>query len=224
VDRRSIALKISVGGVAAAVASLVMFGGVASAHTAQASVSRECAPSARADSTQATVVITNDFNLAAVVTYSGAASGSSPMVANGSTSVSFTLSAPSTLNYSVVWSDGVTQGQRSISVDPLTDCVITTTTPTTTPTTAPPVTEAPTTVPPAAESIPATTAPEATTTSPTVLGVELQPEAAPVKAAPIPNQLPATGSSDAIPLVAIGAGIVVAGVLLVTVRRVPRSN
>jgi len=171
------------------------------------------------------VVITNDFNLDAVVTYSGASSGSSSMTANGSTSVSFNLSAPTALNYSVVWSDGVQQGQRSVAVSPLTDCVITTTTPTTPPSTAPPVTEAPTTVPPAAESIPATTAPEATTTSPTVLGVELQPEAAPVKAAAVtPNQLPATGSGDAIPLVAIGAGIVAAGVLLVTVRRVPRSN
>jgi LPXTG-motif cell wall-anchored protein len=212
-------LKISVGGIAAA-ASLVMFAGVASAHTAQASVTRECAPTTRADSTQATVVITNDFNLDAVVTYSGASSGSSSMLANGSTSVSFSLSAPTALNYSVVWSDGVQQGQRSVPVSPLDDCVITTTTP---PTTAPPVTEAPTTVPPAAESIPATTAPEATTT-PTVLGVELQPEAAPVKAAVTRNQLPATGSGDARPLVAIGAGLLTAGVLLVTVRRAPRSN
>jgi LPXTG-motif cell wall-anchored protein len=80
-------------------------------------------------------------------------------------------------------------------------------------------------VPPAAESIPATTAPEATTTPPTVLGVELQPEVAPVKVAAVtPKQLPATGSGDAVPLVAIGAGIVAAGALLVTVRRVPRSN
>jgi LPXTG-motif cell wall-anchored protein len=213
VVRRSIALKIPIAGVAAGVTSLIMFAGVASAHTAEASVQRECARS-----TVATVTITNEFNLDAVVSFSGAASGSSAMPANGSTSVQFTLSDPSTLKYSVTWSDGVKQGQRSISVDPLTNCVIppTTTAPTTTPTTAPPPSEAPTTVAPP-ETVP-----------PTVLGVELRPEtAAAPKAAPraVPAaQLPATGSGDAVPLVAIGGGILVAGVLLVAVRRVPRSS
>ena len=61
-------------------------------------------------------------------------------------------------------------------------------------------------------------------TPPTVLGVEIQPEAAPTKAVAAPAQLPATGSSDAVPLVAIGAGIVVAGALLVAVRRIPQSS
>jgi LPXTG-motif cell wall-anchored protein len=221
VDRRSIALKIPIAGVAAGITSLIMFAGAASAHTAEASVQRECARS-----TVATVTITNEFDLDAVVSFSGAASGTSAMPANGSTSVSFTMSDPSTLTYSVTWSDGVKQGQRSVSVDPLTNCVIPpTTTPTTTATTAPPPTEAPTTVPP--ETAPPTTAPEATTT-PTVLGVELQPEAPAPKVAPraVPAaaQLPATGSGDAVPLVAIGGGILAAGVLLVAVRRVPRSS
>ena len=220
-DRRSIALKIPIAGVAAGITSLIMFAGAASAHTAEASVQRECARS-----TVATVTITNEFDLDAVVSFSGAASGTSAMPANGSTSVSFTMSDPSTLTYSVTWSDGVKQGQRSVSVDPLTNCVIPpTTTPTTTATTAPPPTEAPTTVPP--ETAPPTTAPEATTT-PTVLGVELQPEAPAPKvaprAAPAAAQLPATGSGDAVPLVAIGGGILAAGVLLVAVRRVPRSS
>ena len=227
---RSIALKIPIAGLAAGVTSLIMFAGAASAHTAEASVQRECARS-----TVATVTVTNDYNLDAVVSFSGAASGSSAMPANGSTSVSFTLSDPSTLKYSVTWSDGFEQGQRSVSVEPLTNCVITPTpTPLTAPTTAPPPTEAPTTVPPETvppttvpETVPPTTAPE-TTTTPTVLGVEVKPETAAVpKAAPraVPAaQLPATGSGDAIPLVAVGAGIVAAGVLLVAVRRLPRSS
>lgn len=37
----------------------------------------------------------------------------------------------------------------------------------------------------------------------------------------VPTKLPATGSSDVVPLVAIGAGIVAAGALLLTVRRRP---
>jgi LPXTG-motif cell wall-anchored protein len=222
VDRRSIALKVPIAGIAAGV-GLVMFAGAASAHSADAAVQRECSRS-----TMATVTITNEFNLDAVVSFSGAASGSSAMPANGTTAVSFSLNDPAMLNYSVTWSDGFKQGQRSISVDPLTDCVITP--PTTTPpeaTTAPPPTEAPTTVPPAAETVPPTTVAEATT-SPTVLGVELRPEtAAAPKAAPraaAPAQLPATGSNDAVPLVAIGASILAAGVILVAVRRVPRSS
>jgi LPXTG-motif cell wall-anchored protein len=220
VVRRSIALKIPIAGIAAGVTSLIMFAGAASAHTAEASVQRECARS-----TVATVTVTNDYDLDAVVSFSGAASGSSSMAANGSTSVHFTLSDPSTLTYSVTWSDGFKQGPRSVSVDPLTNCVITaTTTPTTTPTTAPPPTEAPTTVPP--ETAPPTTV---ATTTPTVLGVELRPETAAApkatpRAVPAPAQLPATGRSDAVPLVAVGAVIVVTGVLLVAVRRLPRSS
>jgi LPXTG-motif cell wall-anchored protein len=220
VDRRSIALKIPIVGVAAGVASLILFAGAASAHTAQASVTRECAPS----STRATVTITNEFDLPALVTYSTSKATAS-MDANGAATVSFTLNAPTTLTYSVRWSDGVQQGNRSVTVEPLTDCVITTTAP---PSTAPPSSEAPTTVPPAtaATSIPPDTTPEAATTTPTVLGAELLPEVPP-KAAPqaaAPAQLPATGSSDAVPLVAIGAAALVAGAVLVIVRRVPRSN
>jgi LPXTG-motif cell wall-anchored protein len=225
-DRRSIALKIPFVGIATGVVSLVLFAGAASAHTAQASVTRECAPERAEAATIATVTIQNNFDLSAVVTYSGVTSGSAPMVANGSTAVTFTLTDPATLRYSVVWSDGFEQGQRTVSVEPLTNCVIppTTTTTTTTPPTTPPPTAA-TTVPPAAETVPPTTAPEATTT-PTVLGVELQPEV-PAKVVPksaAPAQLPATGTDGALPLVAIGAGIVVAGALLVVVRRVPRSS
>jgi LPXTG-motif cell wall-anchored protein len=229
-DRRSIVLKIPFIGVATGVASLVLFAGAASAHTAQASVTRECAPERAESATIARVTIENNFDLAAVVTYSGVTSGSAPMVPNGSTAVTFTLTDPATLRYSVVWSDGFQQGERAVSVEPLTNCVIapttttTTTPPTTTPTTTPPPTEA-TTVPPAAETVPPTTAPEATT-APTVLGAQLQPGAAP-KAVPksaAPAQLPATGTDGAVPLVAIGAGIVVAGALLLAVRRVPRSS
>jgi len=219
VDRRFVALKIPVLGAVAGVASLVLFAEAASAHSASAAVTRECARS-----TQATVTINNDFDLAAVVTYTGAASGTASMPANGSAPVSFTMTGPSTLTYSVEWSDGFTQGQRSISVDPLTDCVIPTTT------TLPP--ETTTTVPPdtAAISIPdTTTTVEATTTQPTVLGVELRPEVvpprlAPAKAPPTAAQLPATGSSDVGPLVAIGLGTIFTGAVLVAVRRVPRSS
>jgi LPXTG-motif cell wall-anchored protein len=224
VDRRSIALKIPFIGVTAGVASLLLFAGAASAHTASVSVQRECAPS----STRATVTFTNDFDLDAVVTYS-ASKASVSMPANGSASTSFTLTDPTTVTYSVTWSDGVQQGSRSISVAPLTDCVITTTTPPTTPPTTTPPSEAPTTAPPdtAATSIPPETTEVATTTAPTVLGVELQPQAAP-KAAPrvaaAPAQLPATGSSDAVPVVAVGLASVAAGALLVLVRRTPRSS
>jgi len=224
VDRRSIALKIPFVGVTAGVASLVLFAGAASAHTAGASVERECAPS----STRATVTFTNNFDLDAVVTYS-VSKASASMPANGSASTSFTLTAPTTVTYSVTWSDGFQQGSRSISVAPLTDCVITTTTPPTAPPTTPPPSETPTTAPPdtVATSISPDTTAVATTTAPTVLGVELQPQVAP-KAAPkvaaAPTQLPATGSGDAVPVLAIGLASVAAGALLVLVRRAPRSS
>jgi LPXTG-motif cell wall-anchored protein len=212
VDRRSIALKGPALGVAVGVASLILFAGAASAHTAQASVQRECAP----PSTRATVTITNDFNLPAVVTYSTSRTTIS-IEANGSAAVSFTLNESTTLTYSVHWNDGFQQGNRSISVEPLTNCVIPTTTPTTAPpSAAPPSSEAPTTAPATTvpESVPPADTEVATTTAPTVLGVELQPPAA-VK----PAQLPATGSSDAVPLAGVGVAVLAAGALLVAVRR-----
>jgi LPXTG-motif cell wall-anchored protein len=217
VDRRSIAWKVPVLGAAAGAASLLLFAGAASAHTAQASVQRECAP----PSTRATVTITNEFDLPAVVTYSTSKAAVS-VEPNGSAAVSVTLNEPTTLTYSVRWSDGFEQGNRSISVEPLTNCVITTTTPTTAPpSTVPPSSEAPTTAP--ATTVPESVLPPETvaTTSPTVLGVEVQPQAAPKPAAVKPAQLPATGSSDAVPLAAVGAAIVVTGALLIAVRRFP---
>jgi LPXTG-motif cell wall-anchored protein len=219
VDRRSIAWKVPVLGAAAGAASLLLFAGPASAHTAHASVQRECAP----PSTRATVTITNDFDLPAVVTYSTSKVTVS-MEPNGSAAVSFTLNEPTTLTYSVSWSDGFQQGNRSVSVEPLTNCVITTTTPTTAPpSTAPPPSEAPTTVP--ATTVPESVLPpEVATTSPTVLGVEVQPQAAPKPAAVKPAQLPATGSSDAVPLAAVGIAVVVTGALLIAVRRFGHSS
>jgi LPXTG-motif cell wall-anchored protein len=206
-------------GAAAGAASLLLFAGAASAHTAHASVQRECAP----PSTRATVTITNDFDLPAVVTYSTSKATVS-MEPNGSAAVSFTLNEPTTLTYSVSWSDGVQQGNRSVSVEPLTNCVITTTTPTTAPpSTAPPPSEAPTTVP--ATTVPESVLPpEVATTSPTVLGVEVQPQAPPKPAAVKPAQLPATGSSDAVPLAAVGIAVVVTGALLIAVRRFGHSS
>src|SRR5215212_2631473 len=56
-DRRSIVLKIPFIGVATGVASLVLFAGAASAHTAQASVTRECAPERAESATIARVTI-----------------------------------------------------------------------------------------------------------------------------------------------------------------------
>jgi LPXTG-motif cell wall-anchored protein len=101
---------------------------------------------------------------------------------------------------------------------------------TTTPTTAPPTVP---TTPPAATT-PPTTAPVADTTvtpTPTTAPVPVEssvpadtPTALARPVVTLPAQLPATGSGDAIPLIAIGAGIIAAGVLLVAVRRVPRSS
>jgi LPXTG-motif cell wall-anchored protein len=171
------------------------------------------------------VTITNDFDLPAVVTYSTSRATVS-MEPNGSAAVSLTLNEPTTLTYSVSWSDGFQQENRSVSVEPLTNCVITTTTPTTAPpSTAPPPSEVPTTAP--ATTVPASVLPpdtEVATTSPTVLGVEVQPQAAPKPAAVKPAQLPSTGSSDAAPLAAVGVAIVVTGALLIAVRRFGHST
>ncbi len=52
-----------------------------------------------------------------------------------------------------------------------------------------------------------------------ILGVEVQPQAAPK-----PAQLPATGSSDAVPLAAIGIAVIMSGALLVAVRRFGHSS
>jgi len=203
----------------------LFFPGIASAHTAVASVETVCVDGA----TTATVTFTNNYDLAGVVTYSGARNGSASMPAGGSAAVNVTVQQPSALSYMVRWSDGFEQGDRSVSIVPITNChpptttttVVETTTSTTVPTVDTTVPqEAPTTI---------ATAPEASTTVPTVLGVERTRESVPVqqpaaRPAAAPTQLPATGSSDTTTLTVVGGAVVLLGAILLIVRRVPRTD
>lgn len=114
----------------------------------------------------------------------------------------------------------------------------TTTVPTTAPTTVPPTTVPPTTAPPPTTIPPVDTSVVPPTTAPAVVDstppVTPAPQTPPTTACVPPGApigpgahlcaaLPATGSGDAVPLVAVGAGIVAAGVLLIAVRRLPRA-
>ena len=88
---------------------------------------------------QSTVQFHNNFDLPATLTYTGAASGSLALPAMvdstpGTNSVTLAVPAAATLTYGVVWSDGVTQGSRSVPLRPITGCLSSSTTaPTTVP-------------------------------------------------------------------------------------------
>lgn len=143
----------------------------------------------------------------------------------------FTVDQPGTtvsMTVTVTLSDGTTvtdTATKTIAADLGCGSLPTTTTTTVPPSTPPGTTEPSTTAPP-------TTAPSTTFTSPPPVIQPTDPPRvgglAPVQPAPkqavvvvAPAALPVTGSSDAVPLAAVGAGIVAAGVILVVVRRMP---
>ena len=214
----------AVGG-AVAVGLLVGLARPAWAHTADASVSQTCVNG----TSQSTVQFNNNFDLPATLTYSGLASGSlalPPMGAStpGTNSVTLAVPAPTTLTYRVLWSDGFTQGNRSVPLQPIIDCLPPSTT---APTTAPEVggvTTSPTTTtplpPPKVEVLPTTVVAQLGTTTP-VVAAPAAPDSQPTPSrapAATPARLPATGADPTIVFVAGGA-LVAMGALLLVGRR-----
>ncbi len=197
--------------------------GVASpafAHSAAASVTQTCING----QSRSTVVFTNEFPLGAKLTYSGPAAGSLVMPANGKASVNVIVAAPGKLNYTVRWDDGESQGTRSVPLQPINNCLppVASTTAETLGVTLVPFPT--TTVPPAAAlvtptpSTPSWSAPVASagipaeTPSSEVLPTAIAPTAA----------LPATGSGPAVPI-AIAAGLLIVGAVLIAGRRWPEQ-
>jgi hypothetical protein len=189
----------------------------ASAWTADATVSQTCVNG----TSTSTVHFSNNFDVPATVKYSGPVSGSlglPPMagLTPGTNSIMFGITMPSTLTYRVVWDGGETQGNRSLTLGPVNDCVPASTTTATVVSVAP--TPAPTTTvpaPPTAEVVPTslvglpqTTASVAPPTAPAA--------APPTTAAPAvaPAHLPSTGT-DATGFAMGGVIVTVAGALLV---------
>jgi hypothetical protein len=211
---------MAAGGTALAACMVLGIAAPAFAHSAAASVSQTCING----TSRSTVVFTNDYALGATLTYTGPASGSLALPSKGTASVVVTVTAPSNLNYSVRWSDGEGQGTRSVPLQPINNCLPPVAS-TTAETLGVTVVPAPTTaVPPGAEvvtpapSSPIWSAPTALagvpeeTPSATVLPAQLSPTAA----------LPATGSGPAIPI-AIAAGLLIVGAVLIAGRRWPEQ-
>ena len=208
---------IVMAGGALVVAILVGVAGPASAWTADATTSQTCVNG----TTQSTVHFSNNFDVPATVTYSGPVSGSlglPPMVGStpGTNSITFAVTAPSTLTYRVRWDSGETQRDRALTIAPINDCVPASTT------TAPAVSVAPT-------SPPTTTLPTPTTVEVLPTSVVGPPPTTAVVAAPTvaaaappatrastvaPAQLPATGT-DATGFEIGGVILAVAGALLI---------
>jgi LPXTG-motif cell wall-anchored protein len=202
---------------ASAVAAVVVgLAGPASAHTADATVSQTCVNG----TSQSTVHFNNNFDVPATLSYRGPASGSLPLppmigASPGTNSVTLAVESPITLTYRVRWDDGVTQGDRSVALEPIHDCLPASTTtvpavsvvPTSPPTTAPPP-------PPKVEVLPTTV--ERPPDTPSLVAVPAPAGAPAANPAPsaAPSQLPATGADSSGFLVG-GTILIVAGALMI---------
>jgi fused signal recognition particle receptor len=188
------------------------------AHTATASVTETCVNEA----SRSTVQFSNNFAIGATLTYAGPASGRLPLAAMvgttpGTNAVTVTVLSPGSLTYTVLWDDGVTQGARSVPLQPITDCrtAVTTTTVISAPPSAPATTAAP---PPTAPAVTDTPMP---VPAPTVLAATpLVQSPPPARSSPstVASALPATGSDPAV-MIAVAAGLTIAGAVLVACRR-----
>jgi LPXTG-motif cell wall-anchored protein len=205
------------GASALAMGLVLAFAGPASAHTADASVTQTCVNG----TSQSTVLFRNNFDIPATLTFTGpkasslalpAMEGSTP----GTNSVTVTVTAPSTLTYTVRWEDGVTQGSRSVPLQPINDCLPATTT--TVPevqgvTLVPTTTTPPTTAPPVTPTVAAT--PETTVAAQSPNAIVAPPQQ---PAAVRPASLPTTGTGPVV-LVSIAVALMVVGGVLAATRR-----
>jgi LPXTG-motif cell wall-anchored protein len=129
--------------------------------------------------------------------------------------------APSTLTYTVRWTDGVNQGARSVPLQPINDCLPVAST--TAETLGVTVVPSPTTVPPpGAEIVTPTTPPFVISSTPAASTAisEETPSSVILPTAIVRDTLPSTGSSPAIPI-AVAAGLLLVGGVLIAGRRWP---
>jgi len=211
------------GGSALVVGVVLAFATPAFAHTADASVTQTCVNG----TSQSTVQFNNNFDIPAIVTYTGAVSGSLPLPAMvgstpGTNSVTVAVTSPGSLNYSVRWDDGVTQGSRSVPLQPINDCLpVSTTAPAVEVSTVPPTTAA---APPTTVDVLPTTLVALPETTAVVAGPSVSESVPTNRPASIaPDRLPATGSSPTAPLIVAVALILVGGMLVVGYKRADRA-